>query len=83
MLRQFPPVANERCIMRATNLSWAAALVVAVTCAGPLAGCVSDGGTKPVAVADAAHRRASGDNSENVPMRYYGGPKSPMWRAQQ
>jgi hypothetical protein len=47
----------------------AIALVVAALCAS-VAGCVSDMGA------------ATADNSGGNQMRYYGGPKYPMWSAQ-
>jgi hypothetical protein len=51
-----------------------AGITVAVTAiAGMLAGCISDG------MNPAATSQTTGDGSQ---MRYYGGPKSPMWPAQ-
>jgi hypothetical protein len=47
-----------------------------------LAGCISDGATKPVAVAQLSKPNPGNQKSENSQMRYYGGPKSPMWRTQ-
>ncbi|WP_157874625.1 hypothetical protein [Streptomyces sp. AcH 505] len=50
----------------------AGAIVAAAMLIGMLAGCVSDMG--PTATS-----QSSGDGPQ---MRYYGGPKSPMWPAQ-
>ncbi|WP_315837947.1 hypothetical protein [Bradyrhizobium prioriisuperbiae] len=48
------------------------ALAISVL-ASMLAGCISDAGVSPAATSSYGH---------NTELRYYGGPKSPMWPAQ-
>lgn len=60
-------------MIAAARMLKAGIVIAAVVLSGVLAGCVGDSGINPA--------MTSQTSGETTQLRYYGGPKSPMWPA--